>query len=74
MIETVLRKKGGRDMTRSFDNSPYTKKIVKSGKIKTLPKRSITKRLRTDLGRSVGVGRNQTTTSLYPCTEKKEEI
>ena len=48
----------GRDLTQSYDKSPYTdrKKSKKQrDNTKTPPKTSITQRLRTDLGRSVGV-------------------
>ena len=48
----------GKDLTQSYDKSPYTDK-KKSKKqrdnTKTPPKTSITQRLRTDLGRSVWV-------------------
>ena len=52
----VQRQKGG-DLTRSYDKSPYTNGNVKKGSdTKTTPqKSSIKQRLRTDLGRSVGV-------------------
>ena len=43
-----LREKG-RDLTQSHDQSPYTSRNVKG------QRSSITQRLRTDLGRSVGV-------------------
>ena len=48
----------GRDLTQSYDKSPYTNRNVKRGKVttQTTPqKSSIKQRLRTDLGRSVGV-------------------
>ena len=50
-----LREKG-RDLTQSYDNSPYTDRKSKSQRdnTKTPPKPSITQRMRTDLGRSVG--------------------
>ena len=46
-----------RDLTQSYDKIPYTDgKIQKQhDNTKTPPKSSITQRLRTDLGRSVGV-------------------
>ena len=51
-----LREKG-RDLTQSYDKSPYI--VRKSQKqhdnTKTPPKTSITQRLRTELGRLVGV-------------------
>ena len=53
----VLREKG-RDLTQSYDKSPYTNRNVQRGKVttQTTPqKSSIKQRLRTDLGRSVGV-------------------
>ena len=53
-----LREKG-RDLTQSYDKSPYTNRNVKKGKVttqqSTQQKSSIKQRLRTDLGRSVGV-------------------
>ena len=53
----------GRDLTQSYDKSPYTNKKSKPQRdnTKTPPKTSITQRLRTDIGRSVGV---TTTTQL----------
>ena len=52
----VSREKG-RDLTQSYDKSPYTNRNVKRAvTTQTTPqKSSITQRLRTDLGRSVGV-------------------
>ena len=53
---TRTRQKGG-DLTQSYDKSPYTNRNVK-GQVttQTTPqKSSIKQRLRTDLGRSVGV-------------------
>ena len=52
----ILRQKGG-DMTQSYDKSPYTHGNVKRAvTTHTTPqKSSIKQRLRTDLGRSVGV-------------------
>ena len=44
----------GRDLTQSFDKSSYTHKNQHDN-IKTPPKTLITQRLRTYLGRSVGV-------------------
>ena len=51
-----LRQKGG-DLTQSYDKSPYTHGNVKRAvTTQTTPqKSSIKQRLRTDLGRSVGV-------------------
>ena len=49
-------KEKGRDLTQSCDKSPYVYRTKKQrDTIKTLPKTSITQRMRTDLGRSVGV-------------------
>ena len=51
-------KEKGRDLTQSYDKSPYTNRNVKRAKWqhkKMQQKSSITQRLRTDLGRSVGV-------------------
>ena len=48
----------GRDLTQSYDKSPYTNRNVKRAKWQhkqTPQKSSIKQRLRTDLGRSVGV-------------------
>ena len=53
----ILRQKGG-DLTQSYDKSPYTHGNVKRGKWQHKQrhkKSSIKQRLRTDLGRSVGV-------------------
>ena len=55
--DLVPREKG-RDLTQSYDKSPYTSRNVKRGKVTahTMPQIcSITQRLRADLGRSVGV-------------------
>ena len=48
-------KKG--DLTQTYDENPYTNREVRKpmDNTKTPPKTSITQRLRTDLGRSVGV-------------------
>ena len=56
MMQLLLREKG-RDLTQSFNKSPYThRKIQKATRQhKTPRKTSITQRLRTDLGRSDGV-------------------
>ena len=53
---TVYRQKG-RDLTQSYDKAPALTEISKgqSDNTKTPQKSSITQRLRTDLGRSVGV-------------------
>ena len=47
----------GRDLTQSYDKNPYTTEKSKKQRdnTKTPPQTSITQRLRTDLGRSVGV-------------------
>ena len=47
----------GRDLTQSYDKSPYTSRNVKRANDNTnnVTKNSITQRFRTDLGRSVGV-------------------
>ena len=47
----------GRDLTQSYDKSPYTDRKSKKQRdnTKTPPTTSITQRLQTDLGRSVGV-------------------
>ena len=53
----VLKEKG-RDLTQSYDKSPYTNRNVKRAKWQHKQrhkKSSIKQRLRTDLGRSVGV-------------------
>ena len=52
----IQRQKGG-DLTQSYDKSPYTHGNVKRAvTTQTTPqKSSIKQRLRTDLGRSVGV-------------------
>ena len=56
MCSKLLRQKGG-DLTQSYDKSPYTHGNVKRAvTTQTTPqKSSIKQRLRTDLGRSVGV-------------------
>ena len=52
-------KETGRDLTQSYDKRPYTLHPIQSKKqrdnTKTVPKTSITQRLRTDFGWSVGV-------------------
>ena len=55
-IDLNQREKEG-DLTQSFDKTPYTNRINRKQKdnTQTPPKTSITQRLRTDLGRSVGV-------------------
>ena len=47
----------GRDLTQSYDKSPYTHRKIQKPKWqhKNATKTSITQHLRTDLGRSVGV-------------------
>ena len=56
-IFKVNKREQGRDMTRSYDKSPYINGNVKRAKWqhKNATKKSITQRLRTDEGRSVGV-------------------
>ena len=56
MNSASVRQKGG-DLTQSYDKSPYTHGNVKRAVTtqKTPQKSSIKQRLRTDLGRSVGV-------------------
>ena len=51
------RRKKGRDLTQSYEKRPYTHREIQKAtrQHKTPPKTSITQRLRTDLGRSVGV-------------------
>ena len=51
----------GRDLTRSYDKSPFThRKTPKaSDNTQTPPKSVITQRLLTDLGRSVGVTKSK---------------
>ena len=54
----ITHREKGRDLTQSYYKSPYTSRNVKKGKVTTQTtsqKHSITQRLRTDLGRSVGV-------------------
>ena len=59
IFETLLlSREKGRDLTQSYDKSPYTNRNVKRAKWQHKPtpqKSSIKQRLRTDLGRSVGV-------------------
>ena len=54
--QCIARQKGG-DLTQSYDKSPYTNRNVKraSDNTNNATKSSIKQRLRTDLGRSVGV-------------------
>ena len=68
-METVLRirnnsqrEKEG-DLTQSYDKTPYTNRKFENQRTthtQTPQKTSITQRLRTDLGRSVGVTSNPT--------------
>ena len=55
----VVEREKGRDLTQSYDKSPYTNRNVKRAKWHTntnnATKSSIKQRLRTDLGRLVGV-------------------
>ena len=53
----ICLRENGRDLTQSYEKSPFTNKNSKkqSDNTKTPPKTSITQRLRTVLGRSVGV-------------------
>ena len=58
----ILREKEG-DLTQSYDKTPYTNRKFENQRTthtQTPPKTSITQRLRTDLGRSVGVTSNPT--------------
>ena len=58
-----ISKKKRRDLSQSYDKSPYTKRNVKSvtGQHKDVTKNSITQRLRTDFGRSNGVNHSHPT-------------
>ena len=49
--------KKGRDLTQSYDKNPYTDRTIQKAtwQHKNATKTSITQRLRTELGRSVGV-------------------
>ena len=53
---TAIREKG-RDLTQSYDKSPYTNRKIKKAtwQHKNATKNLITQRLRTDLRRTVGV-------------------
>ena len=54
----LLMREKGRDLTQSYYKNPYNNRNVQKGKVttQTTPqKSSITQRLQTDLGRSVGV-------------------
>ena len=51
-MERIQREKEG-NLTQSYDKTPYIRKPKDN--TQTPPKTSITQRLRTDLGRSVGV-------------------
>ena len=59
-IEQVREKEG--DLNQSYDKTPYTNRKFYNPKdnTQTPPQNSITQRLRTDLGRSVGVTSDQT--------------
>ena len=56
-LKTIEARQKGGDLTQSYDKSPYTHGNVKRAvTTQTTPqKSSIKQRLRTDLGRSVGV-------------------
>ena len=56
-MKTVLSREKEGDMTKTYDENPYTNRTFEN-QLKTQKrhqKNSITQRLRTDLGRSVGV-------------------
>ena len=58
LCDRLIWEKKGRDLTQSYDKSPYIhkkKSIKQRDNTKTPPKTSIKQRLQTDLGRSVGV-------------------
>ena len=53
-----LQREKGRDLTKSYDKSPYTHRKLQKSKATTQkrhPKISTSQRFRADLGRSVGV-------------------
>ena len=56
-ISLVVQNTSGKDLTQSYDKSPFIDRKSKKQRenTKTPQKTSITQRLRTDLGRSVGV-------------------
>ena len=57
-VVTTTRRQKGRDLTPSYDKKPLHQQKCQKGKVttQTMPqKSSITQRLRTDLGRSIGV-------------------
>ena len=52
----LYQREKGRDLTQSFDKSPYTHEKIKNNvTIQNATKTSITQLLQADLGRSVGV-------------------
>ena len=56
VVKSEVYEKKGRDLTQSYDKSPYSHSQIKKN-TKTPPKTSITQRWQTDLGRSVGVSK-----------------
>ena len=80
-VSTYTRREKGRDLTQSYDKSPYTDRKLQKASWKTPPKSSITQRVRTDLGRSVGLTAvNQTGVvkpglrALTPPTHRKSSV
>ena len=67
----IVREKG-RDLTQSYNKSPTPSEKSKKQRdnIKTPPKTSITQRLRTDLGQSVGVTAVNPTGVVEPVYER----
>ena len=72
MFVIVLYEKKGRDPTQSYDKSSYTHRKIHKHRdnIKNGTKMSITQRLRTDLGRSVGVTAVNPTGVVKPVYER----
>ena len=68
-LGTELREKG-RDLTQSYDKNPYIARKIKHAtrQHKIATKTSITQRLRTDSGRSVGVVKPVSGISTFPLT------
>ena len=59
-VKTVIIKSEKLNLTQSYDKSPYTNRKLKknlSDNTKTLPISSITKRMQTDLERSLEVAK-----------------
>ena len=54
VFRQIQREKGG-NLTQSYDKNPYTNRKFEMQNTNTPPKTSIKQRLRTDLGRSIGV-------------------